>query len=209
MKLAIFGASGRTGHPLVEQALASGHEVKALLRTPSRLDLQHERLHVIQGDIQDAAKVAEVVAGTDAVLSVLGPANSQPTFTVSKGTANIIAAMQQHGVRRLVVSAGAGVRDPQDRPGLFDKGIGALIKLTSPNVYEDMVRTVNLVRVSDLDWTVVRAPMLTDAPAKGNVKIGYVGQGVGPRLSRGNLAAFVLSQANDTTYQRQAPVISN
>lgn len=209
MKLAIFGASGRTGYLLVERALASGHEVKALVRTPSRLNLRHERLHVIQGDIQDEAKVAEVVAGTDAVLSVLGPSSNQPTFAVSKGTGTIIDVMRQHGVRRLVVAAGAGVRDPQDLPGLFDKGIGALIKLTAGNVYEDMVRTVDQVRASDLDWTVVRAPMLTDGPARGDIKIGYVGGGVGPRISRGDLAAFMLSQANDATYYCQAPVISN
>lgn len=209
MKLAIFGASGRTGHVLVAQALASGHDVNALVRTPSRFDLQHERLHLIQGDLQDEAKVAEVVAGTDAVLSVLGPKGNQPTFVVSKGTANVITAMRQHGVRRLVVSAGAGVRDSQDRPGLFDKGIGALIKLTASNVYEDMVRTVDLVRTSDMDWTVVRAPMLTDGPATSNIKVGYVGAGVGPRVSRGNLAAFMLGQANDATYYRQAPVISS
>ena len=72
-----------------------------------------------------------------------------------------------------------------------------------------MVRVNDAIRGSDLDWTLVRAPMLTDDPPAGELKVGYLGQGVGSRLTRGDLAAFVLRQAGDDTYVRQAPVISS
>jgi len=209
MKLTIFGATGRTGHLLVEQALAAGHEVTAFVRTPAKLGQTNDRLRVVQGDLTNAAQIEAAIHGADAVLSVLGPSNNQAPCEISRGMDLILAAMQKTGVRRLVISAGAGVHDPQDRPGAFDKAIGVLLKLTARNVYEDMVQAVAKVRASDLDWTIVRVPMLTDDPAKGDFKIGYLGGGIGPRISRADMAAFILKQAGDRTYLRQAPVISN
>jgi hypothetical protein len=117
--------------------------------------------------------------------------------------------MQQHGVRRLMQSVGAGVGDPNDGPGLLDRLIKVALKTGSRHVYEDMVRVAEIVRTSALDWTLVRVPMLTDDPPAGDVKVGYLGKGVGPRLSRADLAAFMLRQAQEDTYLRQAPVISN
>ena len=103
MKLALFGAAGKTGVHLLAQALAAGNHVTALVRAPAKLTIQHERLNVIRGDGQDAAKVAPA-----AVVSVLGPISNEPTFAVTQSIQNILAAMKQHGVRRLVLSAGPG-----------------------------------------------------------------------------------------------------
>ncbi len=209
MRLAIFGGSGRTGRFLVERALADGHHVVALVRTPARLDLTHERLRLLQGDVTDEARVMEAVAGAQAVLSVLGPASNRPEFAVSRGTEHIIRAMEQLGARRLIISSGAGVRDPNDRPPILDRLIGLLVRTFSRNVYEDMRRTVELVRASELDWTIVRVPMLTGDPPRGDVRVGYVGKGTGIRLSRADLAAFMLRQLADDAHVRKAPAISS
>lgn len=209
MKLAVFGATGKTGAPLVEQALAAGHTVVALARDPSKLALKNERLTVIQGDIGNAAQVAQVVQGADAVLSVLGPASNAPDFQISRGMANIVAAMQQTGVRRLVVSTGAAVGDPNDAPKLFHRVMNVLVQTTAKNVYQDMKQTADIVRASDLDWTIVRVPMLTGGAKTGSVRVGYVGKGPGARLTRADLAAFMLNQVDDKTYLYQAPAISS
>ena len=209
MNLTVFGTTGRTGRLLLAQALEAGHQVTALARTPSKLEMDHEQLTVIEGDVQDAQKVISAVAGSDAVLSVLGPTSNQPTYEVSRGMGHIQTAMDQQGVRRLVQSVGAGVGDPQDRPGLFDRLIKVALQLVSRHVYEDMVRVADAIRHSDLEWTLVRVPMLTDDPPAGDIKVGYLGTGVGPRLSRADLAAFMLQQADDLTYVGQAPVISS
>lgn len=209
VRLAIFGATGRTGRLLVAQALEAGHEVVAFTRSPRKLDLENERLIVVQGDVLDGAMVARAIPAAGAVLSVLGPASNEPVFEVSRGMENILAAMEAHGVQRLVQSIGAGVSDPLDKPGLLDWGIKVALKLASRNVYEDMVRANDLIRGSNRDWTLVRVPMLTDDPPTGSVKTGYLGQGVGFRVSRADMAAFILRQADDLTYLRQAPVISN
>jgi putative NADH-flavin reductase len=209
MKLAILGAPGRTGKLLVQQALDAGHHVVAFARTPSKLGIEHEHLDIVQGDVQDAEQVATAIGGTEAVLSVLGPTSNEPAYEVSKGMANILAAMEKHGVRRLIQTVGAGIGDPSDGPGLLDRMITVLLKLASRYVYEDMVRVSDIIRASDLDWTLVRVPMLTNEPPAGDVKVGYLGKGVGSRISRADIAAFMVKQADSDTYLRQAPVISN
>lgn len=209
MRIAILGATGRTGQHLVRQALAAGHEVVALARTPSRLEMEHERLAVVQGDVMDAGRVAEVISGVDAVLSALGPTGGTTLGVMSRGLDHILAAMQQHGVRRLIVVAGAGVGDPQDRPGPLDRLIGGLIRLISREFYAEMQGVADTVRASGMDWTLVRVPMLTDEPGTGNVRVGYLGRGAGTRLSREDLAWFMLELAEQGTYIRQAPVVSS
>jgi len=209
MKITIFGASGRTGQHLVRQALERGYTVNAFARSPEKLDAHGEDLAVVQGDVQDAAAVSRAVAGADAVISVLGPTENKPTFVVTQGTQNILEAMQEHGVERLVISAGAGVADPKDEPKLFNRAINLLLKLVSRWVYEDMQRTVAAVRNSQVKWTVVRVPMLTDDEPTGEVKAGYVGAGMGIRLSRADMASFMLEQVESEQYLHQAPAISN
>jgi putative NADH-flavin reductase len=209
VRLVVFGGSGRAGRLVVKQALAAGHEVTVLARSPHKLDLRHERLRVVMGNALDPAPVAQAVAGADAIVSLIGPGKDQPPMTVSKSTATIIAAAKDCGVERLVVVVGAGVGDAQDRPALLDKLIIAVLKRAAASVYEDMKATAAIVRASDREWTLVRIPMLTDQPATGKPRVGYLGQGVGSRLSREELAAFLLKQVADRAYVHAAPVVSN
>lgn len=171
--------------------------------------MQHDALKVVRGDVKDPASVAEVVNGVDAVISVLGPTSNAASFEVSLGTENILKAMHQFGVKRIIISAGAGVGDPDDKPGFVNQLINMLLKVSAKNVYEDMLKTVTIVRSSDRDWTVVRVPMLTDGPKTGQVKVGLVGKGMGSRISRADLANYMLSQTRSIEQVRKAPVISH
>lgn len=208
MKIAIFGATGKTGQPLVRQALDAGYEVVALVRTPPKITLQNKNLRVIQGDILDVVQVEAAIQGVDAVLSVLGPSSNKPDFTVSKGFDNILSAMQRQNVRRIILTAGAAIHDPLDKPPIMDRFFHRMVRIFSKNVFEDMAQVVAKVRASDRDWTIVRVPVLRDTPATGNLKVGYLGE-TSPMLSREDLAAFMLKQLNDDTYSRKAPAISN
>jgi putative NADH-flavin reductase len=208
MKVVIFGASGRTGRALVQEALERGHEVRAFARTPSKIEVEHDRLEVVQGDVQDAGAVDRAVAGVDAVLSVLGPTDNRPDRQVTKGTRAILDAMERRGVRRLVMTGGAGVRDPEDRPGLVDRLVKVLLLLAARNVYEDMRGAVEAVRACDLDWTVVRLPRLTDAPATGSVRADHLGGDVGIQIGRADVATFILDELATDRWVRRAPVIS-
>ena len=205
----IFGATGRTGKYLLQQALESGYNVRVLARAPGKLAVQHEQLVVVKGSLKDADCVEEVIAGADVVLSVLGPTSNEPTFEISQGTADIVKSMKKNGVKRLIISAGAGVGAPGDTPKLFNKLINVALKATARNVYEDMLKTVDQVRGSRLEWTVVRVPRLTDGPKTGQVRVGMVGQGTGANLSRADMAEFMLKQIDDGQHLHKAPVISN
>ncbi|HSM57677.1 MAG TPA: SDR family oxidoreductase [Candidatus Sulfomarinibacteraceae bacterium] len=209
MKVTIFGATGRTGRYLVEQAVAAGYHVTAFTRSPHKLDAHRDRIEIVEGNVQDAAAVEEAVAGADAVLSVLGPTENAPDYQIARGTGHIVEAMAKHGVQRLIISAGAGVSDPNDEPTLLNKLINVLLSLFSRHVYEDMKRTVALVRASDVAWTIVRVPRLVDGDASGDIKAGHVGKGMGMSLRRGDLAAFMLQQLQSDAYLRRAPAISN
>ena len=208
MHITLFGATGRTGRIVLLKSLQAGYTVTVVVRDPSRLELESPDLQVLCGSVQDEAQVLQAVTGADAVISALGPAQNRPAYEVSAATANIIRAMQRAGVRRLIVTTGAGVGDPNDAPGLLSRLMGAWVMLVAGHVYEDMRRSVDEVRRSDLDWTIVRVPVLVNAPTAG-IRLGYVGKGTGIRLSRASLAEFLLKQLNDRTLLRQAPVISN
>jgi putative NADH-flavin reductase len=209
MRLAIFGGSGRTGQHLIRQALVQGDRVITLTRHPGKIDLRNLRLTISAGDIYDLAAVEQVISGADAVISVLGFATNGPINEVSRGMENILTAMQRQNVRRLVVTSGAGVDDPEDEPKFINKMMNQLFKLSAPHVYEDMLRTVTLVRASDRDWTVIRVPMLTDGAATGLVRVSYVGKGMGMRISRADLAEFILRLVQSQDLLHQAPVVSN
>lgn len=208
MNLTIFGAGGRAGRELLRQALAAGHAATAFSRSAAGLGVEHPALRVVEGDVRDAEAVGRAVEGAQAVLSVLGPVRNAPDYAVSQGMQQLLAAMGRQGVRRLVASSGAGVGMEKDQPRAFHRVMEFLVRNLSRYVYEDMVRTVAAIRASDLDWTVVRVPMLVDGPPL-PVKEGYVGMGTGPRLTRGSLAAFMLARAGDLSYRHDLPVISN
>lgn len=209
MRLAIFGGTGRTGRILVEKALSRGYEINLLARDPARITAEASSLRVIQGDAREAACVEQVIQGAEVVISVMSPASNHPEYAVSQAMRNILEAMQKSGVHRLVVSTGAGVGAPDDKPGLLDRLMSLILKATARYVYEDMQMAIDLVRKSDLEWTVVRAPMLTDSPKTGRVKAGTLGKGMGMRITREDFAEFILEQVQEPRYIRKSPVVSN
>jgi putative NADH-flavin reductase len=209
MKIIIFGASGRTGKLLVGQGLDLGHEITAFVRDPARLPFIHKNLKMFQGDIDDAGLVDKGIIGQEAVICAIGPTKDGSKNIMTIAAYHIITAMERHGVRRLVTLTGAGVRDPNDLPQFRDRAISAMLRLTARDVLDDAIRHVEAIRASDLDWVVVRAGILTDTPAGGEIHVGYLGKGSGPRISRADVATFMLQQLSEDTYLHQAPMISN
>jgi putative NADH-flavin reductase len=210
LKIAVFGASGDTGKQLVEQALAAGYDVVAYARNPSKLNISHEHLTIIQGELSDAALIETALKGTDAVLSALGPRGGSKNKPLTQGMQNIIAAMKNQGVRRLIITSTLSAKDSKDKSDFRTKAMVNLVKTTMHAAYEDIVSVAETVRASDLDWTIVRLAILNNKPKSGKVKTGYVGTGeVGTQISRADIADFMLKQIGDTKYLREAPAISN
>lgn len=215
MKLTIFGATGPSGQLLVNKALAAGHEVTAFARTPSKLaalsEGRSEKLHVVSGELTDAASIETAITGADVVISLLGPTGKSKGTPVADGTRLIVAAMEKYGVKRLVATATPSAQDASDGSSWSFALAVKAIKAFVGSAYQEIVATADVVRASSLDWTLVRLPMLTNKPAPRAAKAGYVGD-PGIRLfslSRDALADFLLAEAEDKAWLRKAPVVSN
>ena len=210
MKIAVFGSSGNVGKLLVGQALAEGYDVVAYARNPSKLTIRHDHLTIIQGELSDQAMIEHAITGVDAVISVMGPSGKSEGTPITQGMRHIIAAMNKHGVRRLIALSTASSKDPNDKLGIKIKTMIAVIKTTSPDAYADIVGWSEVIRASNLDWTLARVLLLNDKPKIGNVRTGYPGRNeLGTQISRADLADFMLKQVADTKYIRQAPVVTN
>lgn len=208
MTLTVFGASGRSGVPLVEQALAAGHHVKAFVRDPAKLPVKGDKLEVIQGDAKTFGDVRRAVEGADAVLSTIGHTKSSSKDVQSVATDNIIRAMKETGVKRFISLTGAGVKDPNDEPKFVDRIFGFLLKTFAKDVIQDAERHAELIRASGLDYVIVRGPRLTDGQHTGNYKAGYVGKDSGTQISRADVADFMLKQASSDKWLGKAPMVS-
>ena len=206
MKLTIFGATSTSGRLVVEKALAAGHEVKAFVRDPSKLGITNGRLKVVTGDALNAAQVEEAVKGSDAVLSTLGP-KGKPAVMAARSTRNIVDAMEKHGVKRLVVVSVAGISVPQDKRGF--NLVSALIKLLLKDVFIDRENQLKVLEESSLDWNAVRVPRLTDDPPTGSVKAFFGNASPAMKITRADLADFMLKQLASDQWCRQAPILSN
>lgn len=208
MKIIIFGASGGAGLKIVEQALSARHVVTAFVRTPSKLGIQNQNLIVFQGDVMDAGAVRKAITGQDAVISALGPVRPPVPGMMETAAKNIVVGMQAHGIRRLISTTGAGVRDPQDEPKFIDNFMGILLRLLAKDVLLDSAANVKVIQASDLDWTIVRYPRLLDSALTGKYRVGYVGRDSGSQLSRADGADFVLKELTTSQWVRKAPIVS-
>ena len=211
-KLTIFGATGATGKQLIEQALAAGNHVVAFARDPSKIGASREHLTIVQGELAYTEAIERAIIGSDAVISVLGPRPGEDIKSkpLTRGMQNILAAIQNTGVRRLIISSTPSASDPNDLPDLKFKVLVSLIKSAMRPAYEEIVSVARLVCESDTDWTIVRVSMLNNNPGSGVIRAGYLGKKqVGTNISRADLASFMLSQVKDRTYLRQAPALSN
>lgn len=208
MKLVIFGASRGTGLQVLEQALVAGHTVTAFVRSPDKFTLQHPNLRLFKGDVLDASAVEQAISGQDAVISTLGPTRPPVAGMMEIAARNILNAMKKNGVRRLVSTTGAGVRQTEDQPKFVDQFISFLLNLLAKQVVLDSVANVRVIKASELDWTIVRFPRLVDGPLTGNYRVGYVGEDSGSQLSRADGADFILKELVDGNWLKKSPVVS-
>lgn len=197
----------------VEQALDRGHAVRVLARDPDKaarlLPADAEALSVVAGDATDGAALRKTLTGVSAVVDVTGPVKGGPKDLRGQVIRVLLPAMRAQGVRRLVLLTGAGVRVEGDGPTVADRAIRGVMRLLQPEILADGQAAVAAVTTSDLDWTVVRAPRLTDADAKGSIRTAaHVGGGTGTTLGRSDLASFLIDEVEQGRWTRKAPVVS-
>jgi putative NADH-flavin reductase len=201
MRIIIFGSTGSVGQLLVEQALQS-HTVTAFVRNPSKIAVTHPNLTIAQGDVLDQSAVVRAIGGHDAVFCVIGAGRNGKIR--SEGTRNIIHGMQQVGVKRLICQSSLGVGDSKGNLNFFWKYImfGMLLK----DAYRDHEEQERIVMKSNLEWTIVRPGAFTNGPLTGKYRHGFDGnaEGLTLKISRADVAHFLLKQLTDNRYVRKA-----
>jgi len=204
MKILILGATGSIGTHLVEQSLMLGHSVRALVRDPAKLQFKHYALEPMQGDALVAEDVEKATESQDAVIYALGVGKCPHFF--SQTTSLLLCAMQKHQVRRLIAITGIGTGDSRGHGGWIYERV--ILSLFTKSIYEDKDVQENLIRESDLDWTIVRPASFNNGPLGGRLRATDQLEGVTiSGISRADAAAFVLHQLKSAEWLKKSPSV--
>ena len=206
MKLVVFGATGGTGREVVQQALEAGHAVTSFVRDPSRLGDLVGKIKVITGDIHELDAVKQAVQGQDAVVCALGSRDLKSTTLRTDGTVNIIEAMKDNQVQRLIVVSAMGIGESWNTLSLSSKLFFATV-LRSARV--DHESQEEAVRNSGLDWTIIRPSGLTDGPRRGDYRFGENIETKSSTIARADVADLILKSLEDGNLIGKAPTITN
>ncbi|SMG35622.1 Putative NADH-flavin reductase [Marivirga sericea] len=209
MTLAIFGGTGLTGKLVLEKALKKGFKVKALVRNPDKLKINDSNLQIIQGDVLNLEDVQKTIESSDVVLSLFGHVKGSPKWLQSRGTENILEGMRQSKVEKIISLSGGGLPFPEkDEPKFPDKMIRFIMKVAVPKVLDDAVKHAEILKNSNLKWMIVRGPRLTNEQPKGKYRVGWVGVNASTKISRTDLADFIVKQIESDEFIFQMPFVS-
>lgn len=206
MKVLVIGAAGKTGQSVVEQALAAGHQVTAFVRTKD--EYRGPNVRIIEGDATNRDELDPAIRDQDAVLDTIGGKTPYKETTLESSAAKtIIASMQQNGVRRLVATSMLGVGESEANATFYER---LLLGTFLRGADKDKAAMESAVESTNLDWIILRPAILNDDPAKGNVQVFTAATGEkAHKITRSDVAAFMIAQLTNDAYLHQAIVIAN
>lgn len=208
MKIALIGATGRTGSLVVTEALRRGHELAVLVRDPGRLPPNvADRVRVVVGDATDPAVLRDLTAGADVVVSALGPTSKEADLHTRTARA-LVTVLDASGPRRFVGISGAGIDVPGDQKAVRDKIISKLVQVLGGNVVKGKPAEYAVWAASSLDWTLVRPPRLVEGSASDKLEHDAHRSTSSTKIIREDLARFLLDVAEQDLYVRQAPFVA-
>ncbi len=208
MKIAVIGSTGRTGRLVVEELLRRGHDVTALARDPAKLSGIADKVTVVPGDSRDRSALDTLVADTDAVVSALGPTAKEASLHTETARA-LVELMTTRGPRRFVGVSGAGIDVPGDRKSASAKAISWLIQRLGGDVVKDKPAEYEVFAGSAVDWTLVRPPRLVEGQRTGNLEHDAHRSTRSTKITRADLAAFLVDVVEQGSYLREAPFVAS
>jgi len=194
----VIGANGGIGRQSVELALKQGHHVTAVLRNPANLILTHPNLEIVKGDIMHPESLKRYLENTDVIISAIGKNSLKPTTLYSDGNRNLLNLMKEAGIRRVFFISAAGI-DVSPGQSLFVRlATKYILQKLLRNMYADIRAMEKIVKASDLNWTIVRPPRLTDKPSTGRYRFAinkFLKNCL--TISRADVAHFMINNINN------------
>lgn len=206
--IAVFGASGRTGQQVILAALARGYAVRAICRPTSTMSILHSNLLRMNGSLLDPLFVRQAIQGVSAVVIALGPHMSRKEVFLASATRAIVQAMQHKDVKRLICVTGTLIGEFPRRRSWFVRWMQTRFRKSRPQMYRDREEQEALIQQTDLAWTIVKPPRLTTGNRTGRYQTGLdLEVSAFSKLSRADLADFIVSQLFSIKHTRQMPVV--
>jgi putative NADH-flavin reductase len=207
--IALIGATGMAGRYILQRALAEGYPVKVLARTPAKLEDLAPRIDIVQGDARDPDAIVRLLSGSDVVITALGPVKADGAaaqMISTTATGHVISALEDSDVTRYIVVSGAAVVVPGDERNLTGWWMRQLVKLRLGSVLADKQAEYQLLETSDVDWTLVRCPLIDSEPYENAPRVSLLTPS-SFHLRAGELADFIIRELDAPAYLRQAPFL--
>lgn len=206
LRIAVIAANGRSGQAFVRAALKAGHEVTAGIRGEDTM-AKHPRLSVMMCDAMNPSDIEQLLAGQDAVVSLIGHVKGSPADLQTTATIHAVNAMKKQGVKRIVSLTGTGARQPGDKVTLIDRLITLGVRMFDPQRLHDGATHIKVLEDSELDWTVIRVSKLSNAKA-GAFRLTPHGPAK-LQVSRDEVAKAILEVLKDKTFVQESPIVSS
>jgi putative NADH-flavin reductase len=206
-KVAVIGGTGKSGQYLVKQLISRGIPFKMLLRHPEQFLRHHPSIEVVKGDARNYEAIHALLNGTQAVISLLGQPKEESSI-FSQATKNVLRAMHEYQVQRYIVTTGLNVDSPADKKTMATSMATEWMRANYPNTTADKQVEYTYLNESDINWTLVRLPLIEQTDVAGPVNISLE-DCPGDKISATSLAHFIVEQLYSNTYSRQAPFIAD
>lgn len=206
-KIALIGGSGKAGKYILKNLIHQGFQVKALVRSPEKIQFDSPLVEWVQGDVRDISAVQQLLNGCEAVISALGQPAGQPSV-FSEATRHIITVMTELGLKRYLLITGLNVDTPFDQKSQKTQMGTDWMKANYPVTTADKQLEYETLVKSELDWTLVRLPMIEQTDTNNEIKVDLQ-DCPGDQISATALANFLIAQLKEQSYSRQAPFIAN
>jgi putative NADH-flavin reductase len=210
MKMVLIGVTGPSGRSLLEQTLANGHKVTAIARDPAKITVRHPNLLTLKGDVFSAPSLVEGFADNDLIISCVGVSNPMQarrgTTVYSAGTRNIVEAMHQTHIKRIIAVSSAGVAPRKGAPIIYKLIVKPFFLEPA---YRDMRLMESFLSNTELNWTLVRPPLLTADPLHSDYRLMPDHNFDDDRpLPRASLAHFLVNEAESPHFIKRVVAIS-
>lgn len=211
MKITILGSTGFVGKVLITKAIAAGYQVKTLARNPEKLEEIKDRIEIITGSVFESSSIESAIEGSEVVLSTIGPPQRNPGDPVQyeKAMKKIVSAMDKYGIKRLIHIGGAAHQGGENEVWDFNRKLLRLfLNLLGKQILVAKHLEWEVLKSSDLDWTLVRPPRIANEVASGTISADEK-RLKSLKIKVGDLTDFILQQITSQEWIRKAPLVSS